>query len=99
MICPSRRNLFRTAYIFLLGNLVLVASARGQTLSDLTRWEEGRSMRAGSNVWVEDDLYDKKNNLDRPDRIEPRAVKRRPKKAHILNEPRNIAKARLLTGT
>ena len=27
-------------------------------------------MRAGSNVWVEDDMYDGKNNLDRPDRIE-----------------------------
>jgi hypothetical protein len=36
---------------------------------------------------------------DRPDRIEPRAVKRRPKKARLLNEPRTIAKARLLNGT
>ena len=36
---------------------------------------------------------------DRPDRIEPRAVKRRPKKGRLLNEPRNIAKARLLNGT
>jgi hypothetical protein len=36
---------------------------------------------------------------DRPDRIEPRAVKRRPKKARLLNEPRSIAKARLLNGT
>jgi hypothetical protein len=33
---------------------------------------------------------------NRPDRIEPRAVKRRPKKAAYLNEPRTIAKARLL---
>jgi len=33
---------------------------------------------------------------DRPDRIEPRAVKRRPKKLVYLNEPRQIAKARLL---
>jgi hypothetical protein len=36
---------------------------------------------------------------DRPDRVEPRAVKRRPKKLAYLNEPRSVAKARLLTGT
>lgn len=35
---------------------------------------------------------------DRPDRIEPRAVKRRPKKLVYLNEPRALAKARLLKG-
>jgi hypothetical protein len=35
---------------------------------------------------------------DRPDRVEPRAVKRRPKKQVYLNEPRPIAKARLLGG-
>ncbi len=45
--------------------------AAGQGLEGLTRWEEGRSMRVGSNVWVENDMYDGKNNLDRPDRIEP----------------------------
>ena len=33
---------------------------------------------------------------DRPDRVEPRAVKRRPKKQIYLNEPRTIARARLL---
>jgi hypothetical protein len=38
-------------------------------------------------------------NDDRPDRIEPRAVKRRPKKGRYLNEPRSIAKARLLNRT
>jgi hypothetical protein len=27
-------------------------------------------MRAGSNVWIENDLYDRQNNMDRPDRIE-----------------------------
>jgi len=36
---------------------------------------------------------------DRPDRIEPRAVKRRPKKTRLLNEPRTVAKAHLLYGT
>lgn len=36
---------------------------------------------------------------DRPDRIEPRAVKRRPKKLVYLNEPRSIAKARLINRT
>jgi len=33
---------------------------------------------------------------DRPDRIEPRAVKRRPKKLVYLNEPRSVAIAHLL---
>jgi hypothetical protein len=33
---------------------------------------------------------------DRPDRVEPRAVKRRPKKQMLLKEPRAVAKARLL---
>lgn len=33
---------------------------------------------------------------DRPDRVEPRAVKRRPKKQTLLKEPRAVAKARLL---
>jgi hypothetical protein len=36
---------------------------------------------------------------DRPDRAEPRAVKRRPKKQVYLTEPRPIAKARLLHTT
>ena len=36
---------------------------------------------------------------DRPDRIEPRAVKRRPKKQVYLTEPRPLAKARLLNTT
>lgn len=44
--------------------------AMGQSLKKLTQWEEGRSMRAGSNVWNPNDLYDKTNNHDRPDRIE-----------------------------
>jgi len=35
---------------------------------------------------------------DRPDRVEPRAVKRRPKKQVYLNEPRSIVRARLLKG-
>lgn len=33
---------------------------------------------------------------DRPGRVEPRAVKRRPKKLIYLNEPRSVARARLL---
>ncbi len=49
---------------------IIAPSSHGQGLEGLTQWEEGRSMRAGSNVWVEDDMYDGKNNLDRPDRIE-----------------------------
>ncbi len=36
---------------------------------------------------------------DRPDRIEPRAVKRRPKKQVYLTEPRPLAKTRLLNTT
>jgi hypothetical protein len=34
---------------------------------------------------------------NRPDRIEPRAVKRRPRKQTFLTEPRNVARNRLLT--
>ena len=34
---------------------------------------------------------------DRPDRIEPRANKRRPKILALLNKPRRIAKAELVT--
>ena len=45
-------------------------SSYGQSLEALTQWQEGRSMRVGSNVWVEDDMYDGQNNKDRPDRIE-----------------------------
>jgi hypothetical protein len=36
---------------------------------------------------------------NRPDRVEPRAVKRRPKKQVYLTEPRSLAKARLLNTT
>ncbi len=36
---------------------------------------------------------------DRPDRVEPRAVKRRPKKQVYLTEPRSLAKARLFNVT
>ena len=36
---------------------------------------------------------------DRPNRVEPRAVNRRPKKHTLLTEPRAIARARLLTST
>ncbi len=35
---------------------------------------------------------------DRPHRIEPRAVKRRPKPHPLLNEPRRVARSRLLKG-
>ena len=35
---------------------------------------------------------------DRPDRVEPRAVKRRPKPHALLNEPRAAARAKLLGG-
>ena len=60
--------------VFLAGlaiavNVPLPALAQG--LAELTRWEEGRSMRASSNAWVENDMYDGANNRDRPDRIEP----------------------------
>jgi hypothetical protein len=35
---------------------------------------------------------------DRPDRVEPRKVKRRPKPHQLLMEPRNAARARLMAG-
>ena len=43
----------------------------GKSLQDLTQYQPGRSMRATSNVWNPKDLYDRKNNADRLDRIEP----------------------------
>ena len=46
------------------------SSSYAQGLEDLTQWKQGRSMRVGSNVWIEDDMYDGQNNKDRPDRIE-----------------------------
>ena len=40
-----------------------------------------------------------KNRIgDRPDRVEPRAVKRRPKTQKLLKEPRAQARAKLLRG-
>jgi putative transposase len=36
---------------------------------------------------------------DRPDRVEPRAIKRRPKPQRLLMQPRQQARAALLTGT
>jgi hypothetical protein len=46
-------------------------------------------------------LEDIANNLigNRPDRIEPRQVKRRPKPHRLLTEPRDEARAKLLQGT
>jgi hypothetical protein len=61
--------------LVVVGSPLLAPSvADGQGLTALTRWEEGRSMRASSNVWVKNDLYDRRNNGDRPDRIEPGAT-------------------------
>src|SRR6202050_2325492 len=36
---------------------------------------------------------------DRPDRVEPRAIKRRPKPQRLLMQPRRQARAALLTGS
>ncbi len=55
-----------TAAIF-----IITSAAPCQGLGSLTRFEEGRSRRASSNVWIEDDLYDGQNNKDRLDRIAP----------------------------
>jgi hypothetical protein len=45
-------------------------------------------------------LCDMAKNIigERPDRVEPRAVKRRPKPHKLLNEPRATARAKLLEG-
>jgi hypothetical protein len=66
------RKVYRLAAVLFVACAIIGTQANvfGQALSELTRWQEGRSMRVGSNVWIEDDLYDKNNNLDRPDRIE-----------------------------
>ena len=54
--------------------LLPLAPLPAQDLGRLTRWEEGRSMRAGSNVWLPGKRHDGRNNKDRPDRIEPGAT-------------------------
>ncbi len=57
--------------VMLAAGMVLgAATVQGQFLDDLTRWQPGRSMRAGSNVWNENDPYDGANNKDRLDRVE-----------------------------
>jgi len=69
------------------------------------RWRRGPRRGAGWCSERHNDLYaailrvvatHRVNN--RPDRVEPRAVKRRPKKQVFLNEPRPLAIARLLKG-
>jgi putative transposase len=49
---------------------------------------------------IEVHLEDMASNLigDRPNRVEPRAVKRRPKAHKLLTEPRDQARAKLLSG-
>ena len=51
-----------TCGIFAL-TMVLAPVAPGQALKKLSEWEEGRSMRAGSNAWNPNDLYDLATNL------------------------------------
>ncbi len=69
----NSRDLYSRYVLCVAAALVALSIAPvsvGQGLAGLTKWEEGRSMRVGSNVWIEDDLYDGQNNKDRPDRIE-----------------------------
>ncbi len=61
---------WRTCIAVLTFVLALSPPSSAQGLESLTQWREGRSMRAGSNVWIENDMYDGANNKDRPDRIE-----------------------------
>ena len=60
-----------TCLFISLVSIFSTATLSAQGLSHLTEWQEGRSMRAGSNAWIENDPYDGQNNMDRPDRIEP----------------------------
>jgi Transposase DDE domain len=50
---------------------------------------------------IEVQLSDIANNVvgDRPNRVEPRAIKRRPKPHKFMNEPRADARAKLINGT
>ncbi len=67
------RNESHSYFLGIAACLIAIGTAwpaLGQGLAGLTRWEEGRSMRAGSNVWLEDAPYAEANNMDRPDRIE-----------------------------
>ncbi len=65
------KNPVARCLVFVLAAIVCQCSlAYGQLLGDLTQWKPGRSMRVGSNVWNENDPYDRANNGDRLDRIE-----------------------------
>ena len=70
MIASLLKSAGRLCISVLVFVLLRSPPASGQGLEGLTQWQEGRSMRAGSNVWIEDDMYDGANNFDRPDRIE-----------------------------
>ncbi|MHC4079254.1 MAG: DUF2961 domain-containing protein, partial [Planctomycetota bacterium] len=65
---------------FLRWSLVLVVLAPAffnactvavATDPDIPVWREGRSRRVSSNAWIKADRYDRKNNRDRPGRVEP----------------------------
>jgi hypothetical protein len=65
---------------FLRWSLVLVVLAPAffnactvavATDPDIPVWREGRSRRVSSNTWIKADRYDRKNNRDRPSRVEP----------------------------
>ncbi|HLA83532.1 MAG TPA: glycoside hydrolase family 172 protein [Thermoguttaceae bacterium] len=65
----TRWGMFACLAFVLTMTAASVSLAQG--LDKLTRWEEGRSRRVGSNAWNPKDKFDIANNLDRPDRIEP----------------------------
>ena len=62
----DKSNLFAAGLAAWLIAVGAESVAVGQGLAGLTRWEQGRSMRAGSNVGIQDDPYDGKNTMDRP---------------------------------
>ena len=85
------------ALVYNLVRVVLQAAARRQRMSiarlshvDAFRWlgsaDEGEAL---PKIVV---------NPDRPDRVEPRAVKRRPKEYDRMNRPRAELRRRLLEG-
>jgi hypothetical protein len=85
--CQPRQLSF-TATMQMLANTYLTASALDDTNSDVRerliglRLLQGRSHRVGN----------------RPDRVEPRAVKRRPKPHDLLTTPRAEARAEMIAG-
>ncbi|MBL7185869.1 MAG: PQQ-like beta-propeller repeat protein [Phycisphaerae bacterium] len=89
-----KRDLSETGLTFCTPVVADSTEGKAELIVSLSAQLWGLDPDSGESLWSADTDVN-----DRPDRIELRAVKRRPKKLVYLNEPRSVAKARLLNGT